>query len=531
MNRSERPVVIGAVLACVALFFAYAFIPLAAPPRFSSPDEASNSFFVREFATTGKLWHFDPLNLIAPGIVHPRSVRVVDDLLVPGGFLGLIVLYGGLAAIFGLAAVPYFTAFFAVAGGVVWGALVAHFFGKRAGTLAGALLLIEPAWWYESSRPLFPNVLFMTLLFAAAWCFFATPLRRSSGAVAGALFGLALATRTSEIYWLALGIAALAARNYKRIPWLRTIAFFAAAALAFAPFLFLNKTLYGSYVATGYGAVGAPVVGTLHGRGEALLGPLAPILFPLGFAPRTAIENAWTYGVAFFGWWSLIVGAAVAWLAARRRPLPAALKNFFIVASVASAYLVFFYGSWTIHDNPDPHAVTIGSSYLRYWLPIFAASTVPIAIALDAIAARLAPRRQTVILVLVLFAVAAASGVTVFGAKDEGLLAMRDALIRDDAAAKEIVARTPPDAVVIVDRADKYVFPERSVIVPLRSDATYAALGALVARIPVYYFGLALPPADLAYLRQTTLAPQGLAISPVEATVEGTLYRIDRLAK
>jgi hypothetical protein len=39
------------------------------------------------------------------------------------------------------------------------------------------------------------------------------------------------------------------------------------------------------------------------------------------------------------------------------------------------------YGSWSMADNPDPKAITIGNSHVRYWLPLFTASSVLVALA------------------------------------------------------------------------------------------------------------------------------------------------------
>ena len=38
---------------------------------------------------------------------------------------------------------------------------------------------------------------------------------------------------------------------------------------------------------------------------------------------------------------------------------------------VVSAWLLVVYGSWWFSDNPDPTAITLGSSYVRYFLPLY----------------------------------------------------------------------------------------------------------------------------------------------------------------
>jgi len=542
------------MLAAVAFVAVYSYISWAAPLRFNSPDENANYYFIGNFVETGWLYAFEPLNLVTPGLIHPRSISVVDDFLVPGGFIGLPVFYGAAAKVLGLGATPFLTAILAVAAALAFASVTGKYFGRRVGYLAGWLLLINPVWWYEASRPFMPNTLFAALTIISAWFMLVAPLaamrggrprRRwdvfwlADGAVAGAIFGLALAVRLSEVYWLALAAAALIAMSLKKVPWMRLAlsVFFAAAVLL--PFLGLNRTLYGSWIGTGYGPGlgGVPVEELPAGYGARLLGGLQPYLFPLGFAPQTAFQNFWTYGVKFFWWWSVLVAAAliaaavVLWRRRRqRRPVGAQYKAFALAAALAALWLILFYGSWPVRDNPDPRAVTIGTSYFRYWLPVFVLSVVPVAWALQAATASLSGWRRPAALIMLLAALTAVSGYAVFTSRDEGLLAVRANLIRYDQDVKQVLAATEPESLIIVDRADKLLFPDRRVIYPLRSDATYAALPKLRGRAYLYYYGITLPEADLEYLRSDKLPPLGLTIEPVLTTRDESLYRLRPLS-
>lgn len=536
--------------AAVAAFLAYSFLPLAAPPAAASPDENANRYFAGLFADTGALWRFDSLNLSVPGLIHPRSVRVVGDFQVPGGFLGLPVLYGGMAKALGKGALPYLTPLFALLGAAAWGLLAARFFGRTVGAAAALLLAAHPAWWYEAARTLQPNVLFLSLAAVAAWLLLAAPiahvlagrdglplLKNADGPLAGIACSLALAVRPSEAYWMALAGLVLLGFAAPRGAWKR-LAFFALfAALAAAPFLFLNKSVYGAYLSTGYGsAVDVPVASLPRGGGAALLGPLRPYLFPLGFAPRDALRHFLVYGIGFFWWWSALVAAALVGLAVEARRaaraggrIPWEAKAFSAAALAASLWLILFYGSWSVQDNPDPAAVTIGSSYLRYWLPIFLFSTLPVAW-LIVRAGSLLPVSKRRALYAVFFGLfLLASAADVFLSPQEGLLALRENLAAEDAAARMIVRETPEKALVVVDRADKFVFPERRVIYPLRSEETYAAIAKVKELAPVFYFGITLPERDLEWLAATKLPPLGLSIDPVATSGDSTLYRFSKL--
>ncbi|MEY4745017.1 MAG: hypothetical protein RL272_962 [Candidatus Parcubacteria bacterium] len=549
MKITNRSAAISAALAaaCAAFFAAYAFLPFSAPHRYNSPDETSNAFFSRYFSQHGTLWYLEPLNLVMQdGLVHPRSVRVVDNFLVPGGFLGLPMLYGGLAKILGPSIIPFLTPFFAVLAATAFAFLSARWLGARGGLIAGAALLLQPAWWYASSRTMQPNVLFAAFAIFSAAMFFRAPvlaaverrtadglrlLRVADGAIAGILMACALAVRLSEAYWLALGALILVGVCRKRVPWGRLAAFAVTAVLAIVPLLIMNQAVYGSPVATGYGTGFSVPAGELpQGMGSALLGPLRPFLFPLGFAPRTALANFWMYGIAFYWWWSVLVACGVAAYALSRRRArlawsPAA-KAFAAASAAVVVWLVLFYGSWRVQDNPDPDAVTIGSSYLRYWLPAFVLSTVPVAWLAASATERLAKRTRAAVLASAFILAAASSASDVFWAPGEGLLAVRANLIRYDAIVREIVAKTPARSLIVVDRADKYVFPDRPVITPLRAETTYAALGTLKRFASLYYFGITFPDADLAYLNGRKLPPLGLAIEPVETFGAETLYAL-----
>jgi hypothetical protein len=90
-----------------------------------------------------------------------------------------------------------------------------------------------------------------------------------------------------------------------------------------------------------------------------------------------------------------------------------------------------------------------------------------------------------------------------------------------------IMEHVPRTAVLIMDRSDKYLVDyHQHLLVPLREPSTYAALPALAARGPesLYYFGLTLPPQDIAHLKEVILQPQGLDITPVRTIEDETLY-------
>jgi 4-amino-4-deoxy-L-arabinose transferase-like glycosyltransferase len=504
----------------------------------NSPDENANRFFAVRFAEEGQLSAPEPLLAVAPDIVHPRSMRAVGVSLVPVGFIGLPVLYGGIARLIGTWSIPWITPVVAAMAALAWAGIVGRLTTRRVGIIAGVLLAVQPAWWYAASRTLQPNVLFLSLLLLATWCFMNAepPRERRHAAFAGVLLGLALATRLAEAYWIALAAGILLVALADRAVWRRAAIAAVFAVLTLVPFFIAQQQLYGSVFVTGYGDVASTEVAgaATGGKTAQLLGPLRPYLFPLGLAPRIAARTFATYGVAFFWWWSALVGVALAafGVLATRRVIPVTKRTsvLFGAALFVSVWLILFYGSWVISDTPDPNAVTIGSSYLRYWLPIFAASTIPVAWLFDRVAAPLRPRARAALLAALLFGTGVVSGIHVFTAPGDGLLAVQESLVRYAKEREAILALTEPDAVIVADRADKVLFPHRSIVHPLRSEATYAALPALVAATPTYYVGVTFPEKDLVWLNTVKLPPLGVFIEPVRSFADETLYRLSPLS-
>jgi 4-amino-4-deoxy-L-arabinose transferase-like glycosyltransferase len=535
-TRPLRILLVGLAVSAAAL--SAMFLPIVMPGMDNSPDENANRFFAVRFAEDGQLSSAEPLLAVAPGVVHPRSMRAIGTSLVPVGFIGLPVLYGGIARIIGTWSIPWITPVVAAMAALAWAGIVTRLTSRRVGILAGVLLALQPAWWYAASRTLQPNVLFLSLLILATWCFVNAdpPRERRNAAFAGILLGLALATRLAEAPWIGLAAAVLLLALGNRAAWRRTAIAAVFAALTLVPFFLAQQQLYGGVFATGYGNdVTSEVVGAATGgKAAQLLGPLRPYLFPLGLAPRIAVHNFATYGIAFFWWWSALVGVALVFygILATRRVIPVTKRAsaLFGATMLVSVWLILFYGSWVISDTPDPNAITIGSSYLRYWLPIFAVSTLPVAWLFDRVAAALKPRATKALLAGLLLGTGIVSGVHVFSAPGDGLLAVQESLVRYGKEREAILALTEPDAVIVADRADKFLFPQRSIVHPLRSEATYAALPALVAATPTYYVGVTFPDTDLAWLNTVKLPPLGLVIAPVRSFADETLYRFSPLS-
>src|SRR5690606_15515631 len=149
-------------------------------------------------------------------------------------------------------------------------------------------------------RTFMPNVPFLAFLIIGAWFAIASPLRRifptsrisglGDAALSGVMFGCALGIRLSEGIWMAVALI-LALLVVRGLPWKRLLLIAAFSAMTLAPMFVLNHSLYGEPFFAGYSGASEAVAteASQDGFGAKLLGPAGPLLFPLGFAPRTEI--------------------------------------------------------------------------------------------------------------------------------------------------------------------------------------------------------------------------------------------------
>ena len=137
----------------------------------NSPDETANLFFARQFAQTNSLSFKDSANQIAGELISPRSMRVIKGQTVPAGFIGLPIVYGSLAKIFGLSAIPFFTPVLAIIGISFFYLLVKKLFGQQTALWSSVFAYVLPAYWYYSAKGLMPNLAFLVFFIISLYFF------------------------------------------------------------------------------------------------------------------------------------------------------------------------------------------------------------------------------------------------------------------------------------------------------------------------------------------------------------------------
>ena len=497
---------------------------------FASPDENANAFFARTLANAGTFCAPEPLNVLAEGLIHPRSTVGPGTCVLPSTFLGFPAVTGFVQFLFGDVGMFLVTPIIAIAAVMSFWWLVRRMTDNdRLADIAALLLLSHPAFWYYSARVMMHNVAFVGSLIIGIELFIRSHQKSSVflAAVSGAVAAVGLSMRLVEapIFFV---IATIIVVVYRRsLPWKILGAAACGGAFILGFYLIINHQIYGSAFATGYNLPDVRIESTVASEGGAtIVDRISALLLPFGFHPRAILRNVLQYGFSLYPLTSIlaIVGAIVAWRSTTHRKM---WRTLVVCLVVAAAWMGVVYGSWSMADNTDPRAVTVGNSHVRYWLPLFAAASILVPLGITNIARHFFKdlRAGRIVLAVSLLVVLALNARIVFGGSD-GLLATRAALHTFVEKREILLEITEDDAVIVVDRADKYLFPSRRVIVPLRSESTYAIMPTLAPIVPLYYFGITLPDADVMYLNQKKLSPLGLEIVHVQTIQEESLYRI-----
>ncbi|MEK7529989.1 MAG: hypothetical protein AAB570_03640, partial [Patescibacteria group bacterium] len=369
------------VLGAFVLFFAYAWLMLLSPDMWTSPDEAAVAYVARSGLMTTAPFADD-----LGGLVSPRSLKVIRGMYVPSSWVGLPFILRQLVVL----GVPFFVSILlipalAVAAVASWKGIVARVCGRSdVGWVAAFLLALHPGWWHYTLRGLHPNVPFVSLLLCGVWCWMKSHETKRPwilAGIGGMLFGIAIFLRAIEsvllipLLFVALIFVWIRASRPVRASLKMPIA---SAVVGFLlPLIlmgFVHEHIYGSPFASGYNRASDPIPGLAVDVSitpkTAWLTRVPTVLFPFGVHELNTLRNVWKFHVIFFWPWMLLFLFGVGWLFMEKNRGVRNLKPIFWIGAIVAMYLLVEYGSWEFHDNPDTHAVTIGTSYLRYWLPI-----------------------------------------------------------------------------------------------------------------------------------------------------------------
>lgn len=448
--------VVGLTLAAV-----YSLFPAFSQGHFLSPDETANAAFARQFARTGQLVIREPLNLVVDGVIHPRSIAVSGDRLLPGSFIAFPTLLGLAGKALGVRVIPYLPmVFFLLTLAAFW-TIAEAFFGPRSAFLSTVLFAVHPVVAFYTMRGLWHNGLF-TSCFVIGIASWVVARRRQS--IGWFLLGclalvLALVLRPSELVWLVIFSAGcLVALELRRRRWL--LAGTGLIVVVLTAWLTLQAQTFGQALAVGYDEPASADVAVTPTVNQ-LTVKLRSLFFPFGV---DLVDAVWRFGSfsltvvglpTVFGLLGLVGTLRLGQLDRRRWVLA-------VVSLLALGWLILFYGSFELIETFDREHIVLGSSYLRYWLPGLVMLTLFAGEGIYRLKATLRSAKlvQALVLMAVVFSLQQSLADRFYGL----IKGLRSDLATGQVQRQAVLSQVPESAVVYAKTLDKVLYPERRVV-------------------------------------------------------------------
>ena len=509
------------ILILSGFFYLYNYLNFhnnSQPLIFNSPDETANYFFTENFKENNNLQKQSSLLEINSDI-KPRSIKAVDDKLVLNSFIGLPLIYGSIAKIFGNNLIIYLSSLIALLGVIVFYLLIKEIFNQKIALISGLLLLILPSYWYFANRGMMHNVLFIDLLIFSLY-FFILALKKPKliyYLLSGLFLALCLLTRTSEFIWIALIYLSLLIFLRQKINWKKLILSILIFIICLIPLFYFNQQNYGASMASPY----------LENKPLSLnLQSISKIILPFGFHPNNIKFTIYNFIFKLPWHYTLLILAGLIMLIWQRKKIKPEHWLYFGLWVLLSLFLFIYYGSWLFFDNPNPSSITIGSSYLRYLLPYFVFGLPLIAWLLSKIKFSKKYLNNLIIFTLLAF-MFFNSYLLVMSCPEEGIIKISQDLKNYQYRTRLIINNTEINSIIMTSRADKYIFPYRNVLYLEKEVYDYNNFDSLRnANIPLYYFGFQFSAIDIKNVKYK-FYEQGLDISaPIFTHQDHALYKI-----
>ncbi len=568
----KRFFLFGAVIAAAGIFFfLYSFLSFESIQdpsiRLNSPDETANYFFSRLYATTGKLGYSEPLLAATEHFLHPRSMTGVNGTVVPVSFVGMPLLYGSIGSVFGTKAILFITPLIAVLIPFLFYRFLREIFGVRIATVSALLLVIHPAYWYFANRAMMHNIIFFGLLITGFAMLGSIRKSGKGGAhihainallffLSGISIGGSMMVRLAELVWVVPLVILVAFVFARHLSVSMCLAFLVGFIIPIIGIFSLNAHLYGSPTSFGYHGYESfdsalpmnalrlaasdffadPLssIDSVLAHINAAYQPLAKYILPFGYEPDIFASNFYQYFGSIF-WW-FVIPLAIGLLILLRKGIYEMIRfrrihilAYLLIGSLVSFWLAAYYGSWVVQDNIT-NIPTIGNSYIRYWLPLFALSLPGVAMLLIFLfdrawwwgMQRLAVVGITALLVLFSFQVVVVDS-------NESLIAVRQSIRASREKLYRVLAVTSPNAVIVSQRSDKIFFPERRVLESIKDFGEASLIPPILnSGVPVYYYGL-WSDADVAYMSRRYFAPYAFHLEYAADIADGErLFMVKR---
>lgn len=468
---------------------------------FNQPDEMANYAFITEWVLNGKVGIAEPLTKISLSQVHPRSMTVVEGQLVPIGFPGFITVMSSiirpLVWVFGENSFNWLvvrvTPFVAVLSAwLMYGIIRALGLEKRTALIGALALLALPSWWYYASRPLQTSSMFVFFVLSGLWAGLLKNTKWARFFFTGISFGLALYVRPSEWLWVFSLIGVLGCYNREFLNVTRIIVFGVGSGLMVLIFFLTQFVFYGNWLGSGYVRPAADGSAGLLTAGPQGIYWVQALFLPFGFDALAIIKTMYHYGLKLFLPWMVtaLLGFGFLWIHKKERVL---FWRYTVGVGILGVWLALYYGSWQFTDNLVGQ-VSIGSSQVRYFLPLYVLTIPLIAYAISLVYSW--NWSGKIVAVLIGIALLGASVKSVYF-KFEGLHRIRETVAQYYEWRREIITHTPADAVIVTRYADKYVYPNRKVIATIDTEDGQQGLVTLVRTgVPLYWYDIAVEKED-----------------------------------
>jgi hypothetical protein len=469
------------IMLSVVFFALYSSIYTVEHNTFNSPDETANHYFALRLADGQSLKAEVSPSGVSSQLVSPRSMRVEDGKLVPASFFGLILLYGSFAFIFSNFSLYVLPALTSVLG--VWGFyfLIKYIWWERLAFTSAVMLFLLPSWWYYSAFGFFPNVLFLTLVIwsLAALILYSEKNKIVYLVLSAVLIGLALITRLSALPWIIIPFLVIGFNYYKKHQNTKPyIIFGLTLAIPAVILLIIQNILYGSSLETGY------IIAT-----ESNVFGFIQKIFPQGINIKFAFGQFQSYFLKMFWFISIPMAAGVIALFKRSHKVSKGQKLYALIYGLVSLWLLIYYGSWQISDNITKE-ITIGVSYVRYWLPITVFAIPLVAYAVHVLINYFRFNRTLTIsfmaFLFVFYAVITTN--MVYYKYNDSILNVKNTLAENLEKKRFVINRTEEDAVIVSNRQDKVFFPERRVVHIEEDSINVSNISKVASTAPVYIY-------------------------------------------
>ena len=511
------------------LFFAYSYLAIDNQGKFYAPDETANYYIIQQFVETGHLYGLEPLNLEVGNVVLPRSLNISGEKIVPQGFVGLPLIYGSLANVFGLGVVPYLSPIFAILSLWLFYFLVSKYFSRNVALASTFMFGLLPAFWFNVSKLLIPNSLLLFFVLGA-WLTLILSHRRGVllAGLSAWLFGMALWVRPAEVLWLAALVLVVYVMRRRDYNWRQIVVFLLTGALSVLVLFVINWQIYDSIFRVGYN--------NLQSSSSSIALLWQQIFLPFGFnwahfffqVKEFLIKPEW------FLLLPAIFAGIIYW---RKKDLLA--RQWISVATIVSLILLFYYGSywpWGESGQPLEPTLNIGAPHFRYWLMIFILSLPLSAIFFrDQISSLFSSKKMRSIVVIILLAVYSLISIqTVFLDAMEGLIKVKADIVDFQPRLISLGQIVEANAVLVIpDWADRIFFPEYAVIISIDDNRVHAgdvmaSLKKIAEQRPLYYYS-ASSETDIASL-QTEFVKYDLHLDFLQSIYKGEkLYRFEQI--